>query len=80
MRISGLQLNEKTLMPKWSQWILSLVKRIKRGLYRDADGREINADLNGSANILRKAFHDAFREDTDCNNIWVLRHPALVLA
>ena len=29
-------------------------KRIKRGLYRSADGRVMNADLNGSANILRK--------------------------
>ena len=55
-------------------------KRIKRGLYREVDGREINADLNGSANILRKAFPDAFREDPDFNNIWVIRHPDLVLA
>ena len=55
-------------------------KRIKRGLYREADGREINADLNGSANILRKAFPDAFREDPDFNNIWVIRHPDPVLA
>ena len=31
-----------------------------RGLYRTADGTFINADLNGSANILRKAFPDAF--------------------
>jgi IS605 OrfB family transposase len=29
-------------------------KRIKRALYRSADGTLINADLNGSANILRK--------------------------
>ena len=29
-------------------------KRIKRGLYRSADGIVINADLNGAANILRK--------------------------
>ena len=55
-------------------------KRIKRGLYREADGREINADLNGSANILRKAFPHAFREDPDFNNIWVIRHPDPVLA
>ncbi len=31
-------------------------KRIKRGLYQSKDGRCINADLNGSANIMRKAF------------------------
>jgi putative transposase len=29
-------------------------KRIKRGLYQSADGFVVNADLNGSANILRK--------------------------
>jgi hypothetical protein len=29
-------------------------KRIKRGLYRSLDGTVVNADLNGSANILRK--------------------------
>ena len=30
-------------------------KRIKRGLYRSADGRTINADVNGACNILRKS-------------------------
>lgn len=30
-------------------------KRIKRGLYRSANGTIINADLNGAANILRKS-------------------------
>ena len=30
-------------------------KRIRRGLYRFADGRTANADLNGAANILRKS-------------------------
>ncbi|NES80518.1 MAG: IS200/IS605 family element transposase accessory protein TnpB [Moorea sp. SIO2B7] len=29
-------------------------KRIKRGLYRSGDNSVVNADLNGSANILRK--------------------------
>ena len=29
-------------------------KRIKRGLYRAQDGRKINADVNGSGNIIRK--------------------------
>ena len=33
-------------------------KRIKRGLYRSAEGILINADLNGAANILRKAGYD----------------------
>ena len=30
-------------------------KRIKRGLYPVSDGRKVNADLNGAANILRKS-------------------------
>jgi IS605 OrfB family transposase len=29
-------------------------KRVKRGLYRTANGRKINADCNGAANIIRK--------------------------
>jgi transposase len=33
-------------------------KRIKRGLYRAADGRKINSDINGSANIGRKVIRD----------------------
>ena len=38
-------------------------KRIKRGLYRARDGRCLNADVNGSANILRKALPNAFEAD-----------------
>lgn len=30
-------------------------KRVQRGLYRFADGRTANADVNGAANILRKS-------------------------
>jgi putative transposase len=37
-------------------------KRIKRGLYRAKDGRQINADCNGSGNIIRKVAPDAFSE------------------
>ena len=33
-------------------------KRIQRGLYRSSDGTCINADINGAANILRKAGYD----------------------
>ena len=33
-------------------------KRIKRGLYRSYDGGLINADINGSVNILRKYFNE----------------------
>jgi IS605 OrfB family transposase len=35
-------------------------KRVKRGLYRASDGRTINADINGSGNIIRKVAPDAF--------------------
>lgn len=35
-------------------------KRCSRGLYKSADGTIINADLNGAANILRKAIPAAF--------------------
>jgi putative transposase len=37
-------------------------KRVKRGLYRAADGRHINADANGSFNIIRKVAPDAFAQ------------------
>ena len=43
-------------------------KRVRRGLYRTADGLYVNADLNGAANILRKAFPDAF-DGKDIYNI-----------
>lgn len=33
-------------------------KRVKRGLYRTTNGREVNADVNGSANIGRKVIRD----------------------
>lgn len=36
--------------------------RLKRGLYKSARGILINADLNGSYNILRKAVPNAFAE------------------
>lgn len=34
--------------------------RTKRGLYRCHDGKLMNADVNGAANILRKRYPDAF--------------------
>ena len=33
-------------------------KRIKRGLYKSGNGRLINADVNGSYNIMRKEVGD----------------------
>ena len=35
-------------------------KRMKRGLFRAADGRLINADVNGSYNIIRKVAPHSF--------------------
>src|SRR5713226_6896606 len=37
-------------------------KRVKRGLYQASNGRYINADINGSGNIIRKVAPDAFSE------------------
>ncbi len=39
-------------------------KRVQRGLYRAANGRRIHADVNGSYNVLRKAFPDSFGQGT----------------
>ena len=39
--------------------------RITRGLYRTKDGLIVNADCNGAANILRKAFPDAWDKVKD---------------
>ncbi len=38
-----------------------LGRRVKRGLFRSATGIEINADVNGSYNIMRKAFPNAIQ-------------------
>lgn len=39
--------------------------RVKRGLYKSKNGTLINADLNGAANILRKAYPNAFKGQTE---------------
>src|SRR5215469_9823221 len=36
-------------------------KRVTRGLYRASNGREINADINGAGNVIRKVAPDAFQ-------------------
>ncbi len=40
-------------------------KRVKRGLFRTGSGRHVNADVNGSLNIIRKAVPDAFANGTE---------------
>jgi IS605 OrfB family transposase len=37
-------------------------KRVKRGLYRTSDGHYVNADVNGSGNIIRKVAPHAFQQ------------------
>ena len=50
-------------------------KRIKRGLYKSSSGMIINADLNGSLNILRKAVPNAFEK---CYGIEVCSTPKVI--
>lgn len=35
-------------------------RRVKRGMYKSKSGRKLNADVNGSYNIMRKALPNAF--------------------
>ena len=47
-------------MPIWNgshQNVAFSGKRVKRGLYRTADGHPFHVDTNGTANILRKSHH-----------------------
>lgn len=56
-------------------------KRIRRGLFRSSDGRLINADLNGSLNIMRKEVGErAFplKDGTPHYSIEVCSTPAVV--
>lgn len=46
-----------------------------RGLYKTKDGSLINADLNGSANIGRKAFPELFTDCGNFSNVTVIKHP-----
>lgn len=50
-------------------------KRVKRGLFKSSDGLEINADVNGSLNILRKVIGDGF---IDLLNIGCVLQPELI--
>ncbi|NEP83303.1 MAG: IS200/IS605 family element transposase accessory protein TnpB [Okeania sp. SIO3B3] len=51
-------------IPNYSQGVKHKFsgKRIKRGLYQSKNGLLINADLNGSYNILRKAVPNAYAD------------------
>jgi IS605 OrfB family transposase len=47
--------------------------RIKRGLYKTNDGKLINADVNGSYNILRKAIPNAFADGIEGVAVYPIR-------
>lgn len=53
-------------------------KRIQRGMYRAKEGRCINADLNGSANIMRKAF-PKLADNIDFDRITTVRNAYTIL-
>jgi len=38
-------------------------KRVKRGMYKSQSGRKLNADVNGSYNIMRKALPNAIKSN-----------------
>ena len=54
-KASALDLDEIPVYGAKPEGWKSSGKRVKRGLYRSADGTEINADCNGAWNIGRKA-------------------------
>ena len=47
-------------------------KRIHRGLYRSNDGRVLNADINGSVNILKKYFKERKSNGLSPNDVRAL--------
>ena len=61
--------NEKSANVKFSG------QRAKRGLYKTKEGILVNADLNGSLNIMRKAFPEIEFETTDLK---YLQNPKII--
>ncbi len=58
-------------------------KRVTRGMYQSKSGQEINADVNGSGNIMRKALPNAFMAHGigDANGIFesLVVHPERIV-
>ena len=48
-------------------------KRVKRGLFRTAERRFVNADINGAGNILRKAFPDFKLKMNDGIEVFIVK-------
>ena len=49
-------------------------RRVHRGLFVSNNGTKINADVNGSYQIMKKDFPNAF--DYGCSNIYL--HPSIL--
>jgi putative transposase len=57
-------------------------KRVKRGMYKSRSGKLINADINGSYNILRKALPNAFGNGIEDMNMVIsslVVHPVRIV-
>jgi len=58
-------------------------RRIKRGMYKSKQGHKINADINGSYNIMRKALPNVFRDngigDVNGTHVSLVVHPERIV-
>jgi putative transposase len=52
-------------------------KREHRGLYRAKDGRRINADVQGSMNIMRKVIPNSYGHGIEVRAVAPIRFPLL---
>jgi putative transposase len=69
-KASALDLDDiPTYDPKRTEQSRFRGKREYRGLYRAANGRRINADVNGSMNILRKAVPDSYGQGIEARAV-----------
>ncbi len=53
-------------------------KRVKRGLFKSSKGVMINADINGSLNILRKAVGNDFLSNSIESQQWAIQSPSKI--
>ena len=53
-------------------------RRLKRGLFKSNNGTLINADVNGSLQILKKVFPNAFADDAFADGIEVCLTPLII--
>jgi hypothetical protein len=55
-----LQAGKEDLFPSHRTFFEWMIQVASTGLYRASDGRRIHSDVNGSYNVLRKAFPNSF--------------------